>query len=53
MPPNASPNTQTTRAQPTLASPASRDHVPRGAVISKTPIPIWIQTADAPAWIGW
>ena len=53
MPPNASPNTQTTRPQPMLASAASRDHHPRGAVISKTPIPIWIQTAEAPALIGW
>jgi hypothetical protein len=53
MPPKASPNTQTTRPQPTLASPASRDHDPWGAAISQTPIPIWIQTAAAPAWIGW
>ena len=53
MPPNASPNAQTTRPQPTLVSPASLDHGPRRAVISQTPIPIWIQTAAAPAWIGW
>jgi hypothetical protein len=53
MPPKASPNTQTSRPQATLASPASRDHDPRCAAISQTPIPIWIQTAEAPAWIGW
>ena len=52
MPPKDSPNTQTTRPQPTLASPASRDSGPRAAASSQTPIPTWIHTADAPACIG-
>ena len=52
MPPKASPKTQTTRPQPTLASPASRDSGPRAATISHRPIPTWIHTADAPACIG-
>ena len=52
MPPKDSPNTQTTRPQPTLASPASRDSGPRAATSSQTPIPTWIHTAAAPACIG-
>ena len=52
IPPKDSPNTQTTSPQPTLASPASRDQVPREAASIQTPIPTWIHTADAPACIG-
>ena len=52
MPPKASPNTHTTRPQPTLASPASRDSGPRDATISQRPMPTWIHTAEAPACIG-
>ena len=52
IPPNDSPKTQTTRPQPTLASPASRDSRPRGAASIQMPIPTWIHTADAPACIG-
>ena len=53
IPPNASPNAQTTSPHATLASPASRDDQPRGAKISHMPMPTWIQTVAAPAWIGW
>ena len=53
MPPNASPKTQTTSPQPALTSPAERDHAPRGATSSQTPMPSWIQTAEAAAVIGW
>src|SRR5579863_1241383 len=53
IPPNASPNTQTISPHATLASPASRDGQPRTATISHTPIPAWIQTDAAPAWMGW
>ena len=53
IPPNASPNTQTIRPQAAPASPASRDGQPRTPKISHMPIPTWIQTAEAPAWIGW
>ena len=52
-PPNASPKTQTTRPQATLASPASLESGPWAAASSQTPTPIWIHTADAPACIGW
>ena len=48
MPPNASPKIHTTRPQPTLAIPPSRDHLPRGATSNQRPSPTWIQTvADA------
>ena len=50
--PKASPNTQTTRPQPTLASPASRESGPRAASIIHRPSPTWIHTAEAPACIG-
>src|SRR5579862_6272262 len=53
IPPNDSPNTHTTRPQPTLATPASLDHVPRAATSSQAPIPTWIHTEAAPAWMGW
>ena len=53
IPPKDSPNTQTTSPQPALASPASRDAAPRGAASSHSPIPAWIHTVAAPAWIGW
>ena len=52
IPPNDSPNTQTARPQPTLATPASLDQSPRGATMSQAPMPIWIQTLAAPAWMG-
>jgi hypothetical protein len=52
MPPKDSPNTQTTRPQPTLASPASRHSGPRAAASSHKPIPTWIHTAEAPACSG-
>ena len=51
-PPKDSPKAQTTRPQPTLTRPASRDQLPRGAASSQTPIPIWIHTDAAPACIG-
>ena len=53
IPPKASPKTQTTRPQPALTSPASLDDQPAGAAISHAPMPSWIHTAAAPAWIGW
>ena len=53
MPPKASPNTQTTSPQPALTSPAILDDQPAGAAISHAPMPSWIHTAAAPAWIGW
>ena len=53
MPPSASPKTHTTSAQPALAAPPSRDQRPLGATRSQRPSPIWIQTADEAAWIGW
>src|ERR1700721_2960571 len=51
-PPNASPKTQTTRPHARPESPANRDHRPRGATISSTPIPIWIHTVAAAASTG-
>ena len=53
IPPNASPNTQTTSPHPVAARPASRDHRPRGASRSGAPIPSWSHTAEAAAWTGW
>ena len=53
MPPKDSPNTHTTRPQPTLTRPASRDSGPRAAASSHMPMPTWIHTAEAPACIGW
>ena len=53
MAPKASPNTHTTRPQPTLAKPASRDQRPRGATSSQIPMPSWIHTAAAAASTGW
>ena len=38
---------------PIAASPANRDHRPRGARRSRAPIPSWSHTADAAAWTGW
>jgi len=52
IPPNDSPNTHTTRPQPTLTSPARRDIAPRGAARIQMPIPTWIHTAAAAACIG-
>src|ERR1039458_236958 len=52
MPPKASPNTHTTRPQPTLAPPATRDQYPLGATSRKTPRPIWIHTVAAAADTG-
>ena len=52
-PPKASPKIQTSRPQPTLASPPNWDHRPRAAVSSQMPMPIWIQTAAAAALTGW
>ena len=49
IPPNDSPKAHTSRPQATLASPASRPEMPRGAASSHSPIPIWIHTAAAPA----
>ena len=53
IPPKLSPKTQTTSPHPALTSPPSRDNLPRGATSSQTPIPTWIQTAEAGAAIGW
>src|SRR5579862_5660840 len=53
IPPNDSPNTHTTSPQPALASPASRDSIPRGAASSQTPSPTWIHTVAEPAGTGW
>ncbi len=53
MPPNASPNTQTSRPQAKLAAPAARDHQPRWAASIQTPMPNCSHTAAAAAWIGW
>src|SRR5664280_2078732 len=53
MPPNASPNTHTTRPQPTLTPPAALDQYPRGATRRNTPTPIWIHTVAAAADTGW
>ena len=52
IPPNDSPNAQTTSPHATLASPAARDHRPRGATSSHIPIPTWIHTEAAAAVIG-
>ena len=52
IPPNDSPNTQTIRPQPMLAAPASLDQGPRAATMSQAPMPTWIQTLAAPAWMG-
>ena len=53
IPPKPSPKIQTMIPQPALASPASRDQLPRGATISQMPRPTWIHTAEAGAAIGW
>jgi hypothetical protein len=38
--------------QATLAAPASLDQEPRDDTMSQPPIPTWIQTLAAPAWMG-
>ena len=35
-----------------LATPASLDQAPRAATMSQAPIPTWIQTLAARAWMG-
>ena len=53
IPPNASPNAQTIRPQPTPASPASRADQPRTARSIQSPMPTWIHTDAAAACTGW
>ena len=53
MPPKDSPNTQTTRPHPTLASPPRRDHARGERRATTGPMPIWIHTAAAAACTGW
>ena len=53
IPPKDSPHAHTTSPQARLASPAARDHRPRGAASSHIPIPAWIQTEAAAAVTGW
>ncbi len=52
IPPRLSPKTHTTAPQPADTTPAARDQSPRGATRSQSPIPTWIQTADAAAVTG-
>jgi hypothetical protein len=52
IPPKDSPQVHTARPQATLASPAARDHRPRIATSSHTPIPTWIHTEAAAAVMG-
>ncbi len=52
MPPKASPKPQTISPHAALVAPANRDHRPKGATTSKSPIPTWIHTAAAAAVTG-